>query len=265
MQLPKDRKNLKEFLDVKVAQYNQPSFIPNDPVAIPHSFSKAEDIEISGLFAAVLAWGQRKTILNKCRELMTRLDNSPHDFILNHSEEDLKNLLGFKHRTFNDTDLLYFVEVLKWVYTKYASLEAIFINEGRLATEKNIAAGLVNFHNIFFSLPNAPSRTRKHIATPARNSACKRLAMYLRWMVRPADGGVDFGLWQNISPAQLICPCDVHVDRVGRELGLIERKQTDWKTALQLTEALRAFDSEDPVKYDYALFGLGVEEAFGKN
>ena len=252
---------IKDFLDEKVIQYNQPGFITLDPISIPHRFSKKQDIEISGFFAAILAWGQRKTIINKCLELFTLMDNAPHDFLLHHREEDLKSLLNFKHRTFNEVDTLYFVHFLSWYYKRFESLEDAFLI-GQTGQTDSMESILTRFHEYFFSLPDAPSRTKKHIATPVRKAACKRINMYLRWMVRDDDMGVDFGLWKRIKPAQLICPCDLHVDRVGRKLGLITRKQTDWQTALELTERLREFDPVDPVKYDFALFGLGVEEKF---
>lgn len=253
--------DLKAFLDLKVDQFNQPNFIDNDPISIPHQYSKQQDIEITAFWAAVLAWGQRVTIINKCEELFQSMDNAPHDFIVNHSESDLKKFLNFKHRTFNATDTLYFISFLQQFYKRNVSLEAAFIS-GINAEDINIENGLVEFHNDFFNLPDAPHRTRKHIATPARKSACKRLNMFLRWMVRKDDRGVDFGLWEKIQAKQLICPCDVHVDRVARKLGLISRKQTDWLTAVQLTNNLKKFDPLDPVKYDFALFGLGVEEQF---
>lgn len=253
--------DLKDFLDQKVLQFNQPGFIALDPISIPHRFSKKQDIEIAGFFAAVLAWGQRKTIINKSLELFEMMDNAPHDFILNHSEEDLKPFLNFKHRTFNDIDTLYFLAFFKWHYQNHDSLEDAF-SIGWKDEPDIMGKLLANFHDYFFQLEDAPQRTRKHIATPKRKSACKRINMFLRWMVRSDDNGVDFGIWKTIKPNQLICPCDLHVDRVGRKLGLITRKQTDWQTALELTEKLRGFDSEDPVKYDFALFGLGVEEKF---
>jgi uncharacterized protein (TIGR02757 family) len=186
---------------------------------------------------------------------MGMMDNAPLDFVLHHTEQDLKPLLTFKHRTFNTTDTLYFISFLRWYYSNHKSLEEAF-NPGRGAA--NVETGLINFQRIFFSLEHAPHRTRKHIPTPERKSTCKRLNMYLRWMVRRDDKGVDFGLWKKISPSQLICPCDVHVDRVGRRLKLIKRKQTDWQTTLELTESLKGFDPLDPVKYDFALFGMGV-------
>ncbi|MFL0683141.1 MAG: TIGR02757 family protein [Algoriphagus aquaeductus] len=252
---------VKDFLDEKVIQYNQPGFITLDPISIPHRFSKKQDIEISGFFAAILAWGKRKTIINKCLELFSLMDNAPHDFLLHHQEEDLKSLLNFKHRTFNEVDTLYFIHFLSWYYRQFDSLEDAFLI-GQTGMRDSMESILTRFHEYFFSLPDAPSRTKKHIATPARKAACKRINMYLRWMVRDDAKGVDFGLWKKIHPSQLICPCDLHVDRVARKLGLITRKQTDWQTALELTDRLREFDPEDPVKYDFALFGLGVEEKF---
>ena len=254
-------KATKTFLDQKVMQYNKPDFIANDPIVIPHGFSKKEDIEITGFWASILAWGQRVTIINKCNELFSAMDNSPHDFILNHQESDLKRFLNFKHRTFNATDTLYFIAFLKDFYVKHASMEEAFV-AGLNKEDVTIEKGLVRFHDLFFELPDSPARTRKHIATPVRKSACKRLNMFLRWMVRKDNEGVDFGIWSKIDSSQLICPCDLHVDRVARKLGLITRKQTDWQTALELTANLRLFDSKDPVKYDFALFGLGIEENF---
>lgn len=252
--------SLKSFLDEKVEQYNNPGFIELDPVSIPHHFEKKQDIEISGLFAAVLAWGQRKTIISKCLELMRMMDNKPHEFILNHSSSELKPFENFKHRTFNATDTLYFISFLREFYCKNESLESAFNPRKRELWTAD--ESLTSFHNLFFSLGYAPGRTKKHIATPARKSACKRLNMYLRWMVRKDNNGVDFGLWDTISPADLICPCDLHVDRVARKLGLIKRKQTDWNTAVELTENLKSMDPDDPVKYDYALFGLGIMEKY---
>ncbi|GAA0879943.1 TIGR02757 family protein [Algoriphagus jejuensis] len=253
--------NLKEFLDDKVSHYNRPEFIANDPICIPHRFNKKQDIEIAGFFASILAWGQRKTIINKCVQLFELMDNAPHDFLLNHRESDLNAFLSFKHRTFNDVDTLYFIHFLSWFYREHESFEEAFLI-GQTGEIDAMGSILSQFHGFFFSLPDFPNRTKKHIATPARKAACKRINMYLRWMVRSDDSGVDFGLWKKISPAQLICPCDLHVDRVGRKLGLITRKQTDWLTAVELTQRLREFDPVDPVKYDFALFGLGIEERF---
>lgn len=250
---------LREYLDEKVDYYNRPAFIPDDPIAIPHAYSKIQDIEITGFWVAVLAWGQRKTILNKARELFSLMDNAPYDFVMNHSENDLKRFLTFKHRTFNAEDTLYFIAFFRHFYSTHDSLEDAF-SSGIQAQDETVEQGLITFHELFFELPFAPGRTRKHVATPARKSACKRINMFLRWMVRRDDCGVDFGLWKSISPSQLVCPCDVHVDRVARRLGLITRKQTDWLTAVELTEQLRILDPADPIRYDFALFGLGLED-----
>jgi uncharacterized protein (TIGR02757 family) len=251
---------LQSFLDLKVREYNQPGFIGNDPVCIPHQYQLKQDIEIAAFFAAILAWGQRKTIINKCNELFNRMDNAPYQFMLQHEDAELKRLLGFKHRTFNDTDLLYFVHFFKHHYSHSNTLEDAFLpNPQAKSGSFDGEQALNHFRSYFFSLPDFPHRTKKHISSPLQKSTCKRLNMFLRWMVRQDNCGVDFGLWRKIKPAALICPCDVHVDRVARVLGLISRKQTDWLTAVELTERLRAFDPEDPVKYDFALFGLGVE------
>jgi uncharacterized protein (TIGR02757 family) len=275
---------LKAFLDAKVAQYNQPAFIKNDPVSIPHLFTKKQDIEIMGLWAAVLAWGQRVTIINKCHELINLMDHAPYDFIINHHETDLKKLLKFKHRTFNDIDTLYFIAFFRYHYERNESLEPAFnpysgchaealeacgqrplrspFDGAQDDTNSTVENALNNFRNYFFSLPDYPHRTKKHISSPSQKSTCKRLNMFLRWMVRKDNCGVDFGIWNNIKPSELIIPCDLHVDRVARKLKLITRKQTDWQTAVELTERLREFDPIDPVKYDFALFALGIEEKF---
>ncbi|WP_346316762.1 TIGR02757 family protein [Chitinophaga sp. YIM B06452] len=251
---------LKEFLDAKAAYYDQPAFVPGDPVSIPHRYTKLQDIEIAGLFAAILAWGNRTTIINKCTELMALFDNAPYDFVRNHQARDRMRLMGFKHRTFNGLDLLYFVEFLQHYYTTITSLEFAF--SGYMNSEdEDVRNALTGFHKMFFSLEH-PERTRKHVSTPDRNSACKRLNMYLRWMVRDNKNGVDFGLWKHISPSQLICPVDVHVSRVAARLGLIPKAEANWKTAVELTEQLRLLDPKDPVKYDFALFGLGVIEKY---
>jgi len=262
-------KRVYELLERKYAEYNKPVFIDNDPIIVPHAFTKKQDIEIAGLFAAILAWGQRKTIINNAKKIMELMGNTPHDFILNHHETDLKAFLNFKHRTFNATDTLYFIEFLKHHYGKHNSLEDAFIEgtkgKGRVGKE-NTEQALIHFNEYFFSLEDAPHRTKKHVSSPAKKSTCKRLNMYLRWMVRKDKNGVDFGIWKKIKPAQLLIPLDVHVERTARQLGLIKSKQTNWQTVLELTENLKAFDATDPVKYDYALFGLSVieKEAMGK-
>ena len=252
-------KDLKEFLNRKADQYNQPSFIKNDPVSIPHLFTKKQDIEIAGFFAAIFAWGNRTTIIQKSKELMGLMEMQPHAFCLNHNADGLKRLMKFKHRTFNTTDLLYFIEFLKNHYSRNESLEPAF-TKGMHKKDETVENGLTGFYHYFFSLENVPDRTKKHIASPERNSTCKRLNMFLRWMVRNDKKGVDFGIWPTISPAQLICPIDLHVARVARRFNLIKRKQPDWKSALELTKYLRTLDNKDPVKYDFALFGLGAIE-----
>lgn len=250
---------LREYLDQCVEQFNQPSFIPNDPISIPHQFTQLQDIEIMGFWVSMLAWGQRKTIINKANELIALMDGAPYDFIRNHEEKDRARFESFKHRTFQYTDTLYFLHFFQHFYKQADSLEKAFSKYLKPQVE-HIGPALIGFHEDFFALPDAPRRTRKHIATPARKSSCKRLNMFLRWMVRKDDKGVDFGLWDSISPRQLLMPLDVHVDRVARHFGLLKRKQRDWQAVLELTENLRAFDREDPVKYDFALFGMGVLE-----
>ncbi|HXI01247.1 MAG TPA: TIGR02757 family protein [Sphingobacteriaceae bacterium] len=274
--------DLKHFLDLKSDQYNNPRFIENDPIVIPHQFTKKQDIEIMGFWAAMLAWGQRKTIINKCRELIRLMDGAPYDFIINHQDGDLKRFLGFKHRTFNDTDTLYFLEFFRQHYRKSDTLETAFVADSLKSSKPfnflpdfvikagaqgdshrlKVEIALNYFRSYFFSLPDFPRRTIKHVSSPAQKSGCKRLNMFLRWMVRCDSKGVDFGIWKSLQPADLICPTDVHVDRVARKLGLITRTQVNWKTATELTERLREFDPADPVKYDFALFGLGIEEGW---
>ncbi|GAB3764033.1 TIGR02757 family protein [Spirosoma pomorum] len=250
---------LSDLLNAKVDQYNRPSFIERDPISIPHRFSQKQDIEIMGFWSAVLAWGQRPVILKKSMELVTLMDGAPYDFIRNHEETDLKRFLAFKHRTFNATDALYFLHFFHQYYQAHDSLEDAFLGDPAPASSDTVEPALIRFHDRFCCDPFFPDRTRKHIATPARNSSCKRLLMFLRWMVRQDDRGVDFGLWTRLRPEQLVMPIDVHVNRVARKLGLLTRPQTDWKAALELTQTLRQFDPADPVRYDFALFGLGVE------
>lgn len=252
---------LKDFLNKKVDEYNQPFFIKDDPVCIPHSFTKKQDIEIAGFFAAIFAWGNRTTIINKSRELLQLMGNAPHDFCLGHSDKELKALLQFKHRTFTATDLLYFISFFKKHYRDQPSLESAFTNwMGN--KDMNVENALNGFYRYFFSLPDVPKRTLKHIAAPQRKSACKRINMYLRWMVRNDTKGVDLGIWKNISPAQLVIPLDLHVARVARQFNLLERKATDWEAALELTSNMKKMDKQDPCRYDFALFGLGVLEKF---
>jgi uncharacterized protein (TIGR02757 family) len=253
--------SLKAQLEEKVNFYNQPSFIKEDPISIPHLFSKKQDIEIAGFFAAIFSWGNRTTIINKSKELLQLMDNAPHDFCLQHNNKALKSLEGFKHRTFTATDLLYFIEFLKFHYSSHDSLEIAF-TKGMHKKDETTENSLKGFYNYFFSLPDVPQRTKKHIASPDKNSSCKRLNMFLRWMVRNDNKGVDFGIWKNISPSQLICPIDVHVARISKKFNLLSRNQTDWNAALELTAYLRTLDKNDPVKYDFALFGIGVTEKY---
>lgn len=248
-----------DLLNDAFLRYHQPNFIDDDPIQIPHLFSRKQDIEIMGLFAATLAWGQRKTIINNCLKLVNLFENNPYDFIINHTDEDLKPFLNFKHRTFNATDLLYFIAFLKQHYQNNESLETAFTLNFSIK-EETVENALSNFHNYFCSLDFFPERTKKHVATPARKSACKRLNMYLRWMVRKDDKGIDFGIWESIKPSQLLCPLDIHVERQAKKLGLLKRKPTDFKAVVELTENLKQIDENDPVKYDFALFGLGIDE-----
>lgn len=252
---------LQRFLNEKLAEYNRPFFIKNDPVSIPHLFSKKADKEIAGFFAAIFAWGNRTTIINKCKELMQLMDNAPHDFCIQHTDDDLKKLLSFSHRTFNATDLLYFVSFFKHHYSRHKSLETAF-TQWMGKNDDNVENALNGFYRYFFSLPDIPKRTLKHIASPQKKSACKRINMFLRWMVRNDNNGVDFGIWKNISPSQLVIPLDLHVARVARHFKLLERKQADWLAAEELTNTMKTLDPNDPSKYDFALFGLGVLEKF---
>jgi uncharacterized protein (TIGR02757 family) len=252
---------LRSFLERKVKEYNRSSFITDDPISIPHGFRIKQDIEIAGFFTAIFSWGNRTTIIRKSRELMQLMDESPHEFVVSHSERDLRKLLSFKHRTFNATDLLYFIEFLRYHYGRFDSLEGAFLL-GRGGDGWDAAEALTAFHHYFFSLEDVPPRTRKHIATPERNSSCKRLNMYLRWMVRKDNKGVDFGCWERIPVNKLICPLDLHVARVARRFGLLTRNSSDWVAALELTGKLALLDPRDPTKYDFALFSLGALEKF---
>lgn len=250
--------HLKDYLDSYVEKFNQAHFIENDPISIPHQFSTLQDIEITAFWTSMLAWGQRKTIINNANKLFKLMDNAPYDFILNHQEIDRQRFMDFKHRTFQPLDTLYFLEFLQHFYRHHSSLEEAFIPTLTHSNNDYVENALKGFHELFFSLELAPQRTRKHIATPQSKSTCKRLCMFLRWMVRNDNRGVDFGLWQQIPTAALMMPLDVHVERHARRLGLIQREKTDWTTVKELTENLRQFDPSDPVKYDFALFGMGV-------
>ena len=255
------RSDIKNLLDKKFSIYNHVDFIEKDPISIPHAFAKKQDIEIAGFFAAIFSWGNRKVIIQKSKELMVMMDNAPHDFVLHHTCKELKRFSKFRHRTFNGEDVLYFISFLKKHYTTNDSLENAFTKH--IPAGKNKMEHALNgFYHYFFEDTNStiPNRTRKHIAAPQKKSTCKRLNMYLRWMVRKDAAGVDFGLWENISPADLICPLDVHVIRVANQLKLLHNEKANWQTACMLTGKLKKFDSLDPVKYDFALFGMGVSE-----
>jgi uncharacterized protein (TIGR02757 family) len=249
---------LKEFLDEKVEKYNRLDFIEHDPISIPHHYTSKEDIEISGFLAATIAWGNRTLILRNANRMMAYLDDSPYDFILNHSESDLERISVVIHRTFNAADFIYFIKALKHIYKTQNGLESIF-NQYR--TKDSLQPAIHQFRNMFFELPH-DIRTMKHISDPLKGSAAKKLNMYLRWMIRKDNHGVDFGLWKSISPSILSCPLDVHSGNVARKLGLLKRKQNDTKAVSELDSNLREMDSNDPVKYDFALFGLGVFEGF---
>jgi uncharacterized protein (TIGR02757 family) len=253
-----NKTELKEFLDTKVEQYNNPRFIESDPIQIPHQFSKKEDIEIAGFLTASIAWGNRKSIINNAKRLMDLLDNAPYDFVINHQETDLEKLQSFVHRTFNADDAVQFIKSLKHIYLNHNGLEAVFAKH---AENDSMQTAISNFKTTFFEMEHL-KRTQKHISDPLKNSAAKRINMFLRWMVRNDKTGVDFGIWKSISPSQLSCPLDVHSGNVARKLGLLNRKQNDAKALSELDTTLRKLDSNDPVKYDFALFGLGVFEKF---
>lgn len=252
------KSELKSFLDFKVEQYNTPEFITTDPIQIPHHFNKKEDIEIAGFLTATISWGNRKSILKNANSLMESMDNAPYDFVINHKEKDLISLENFVHRTFNGIDLQYFIQALKNIYLNHQGLEGIFSN---YAEVDSLQFSIHQFKKVFFELPHLP-RTEKHVSDPLKNSAAKRINMFLRWMVRKDNANVDFGLWKQIKPSQLSCPLDVHSGNTARKLGLLKRKQNDAKALKELDSNLRKLDPKDPVKYDFALFGLGVFEKY---
>lgn len=249
---------LKEFLDAKVLEYNHPKFLEDDPLQIPHKFTLKEDIEISAFLTATIAWGNRKSIINNANKLMGLMGNAPYDFVMHHSDEDLEHLSPFVHRTFNSIDLGYFVTSLQNIYKNHGGLEAVFTQH---QTKDSMQSAISQFKQLFFELPYH-SRTQKHVSDPNKGSAAKRINMFLRWMVRDNGTGVDFGLWREIDPAKLSCPLDVHSGNVARKLKLLKRKQNDAKALQELDKSLRKLDATDPVKYDFALFGLGVFESF---
>ena len=252
------KEELKEFLDEKVDKFNRPDFIELDPISIPHKYSRKEDIELSGFLAATIAWGNRTMILRNANRMMSFMDGSPYEFVLNHTEHDLERIKCVIHRTFNSSDFIYFIRALKHIYTTYNSMESIF---NQYQTKDSLQPAIHHFRSMFFELPH-DKRTMKHISDPYRGSAAKKLNMYLRWMIRKDDRGVDFGLWKSIKPSVLSCPLDIHSGNVARKLGILTRKQNDAKAVSELDKILRTFDKDDPVKYDFALFGLGISEKF---
>ena len=252
------KSELKEFLDEKVDLYNHPNFIESDPIQIPHLYTLKEDIEIAGFLAATIAWGNRKMIINNAKKMMDLMGNSPYDFVMSHNGNDLQRLETFVHRTFNGQDFIGFIKSLQNIYLNHGGLESIFT----LHQEKDSMQNAISkFKTIFFEIEHL-NRTEKHISDPNKNSSSKRLNMWLRWNCRQDNKGVDLGIWKSISPSQLSCPLDVHSGNVARKLGLLTRKQNDAKALAELDQNLRALDPNDPVKYDFALFGLGVFEGF---
>jgi uncharacterized protein (TIGR02757 family) len=249
---------LKEFLDAKVIQYNNPTFIKSDPIQIPHQFTLKEDIEISAFLTATIAWGNRKMIIKNAHQMMELLGNSPYDFIMSHTKQHLHPLENFVHRTFNGIDFVYFIKALQHIYKNHNGLEAVFSNNVKA---DSLQTAIHQFKIHFFEIQH-PSRTQKHISDPLKGSAAKRINMFLRWMVRKDTTGVDFGIWETLSPSYLSCPLDVHSGNTARKLGLLNRKQNDAKALYELDTNLRKLDPKDPAKYDFALFGLGVFEKF---
>lgn len=251
-------KDLKVFLDEKVAQYNNPTFIELDPIQIPHSYTTKEDIEISGFLSAIISWGNRTSIVKNAKRMLAFMGVSPYDFILNHNEHQLKKMDGFVHRTFNSVDLLTFIEGLKHLYKQKNGLEGVFV---KYQTNESLQPAIHELKKEFFNIAHL-ERTRKHLPDPMTGSAAKKVNMYLRWMIRQDNAGVDFGIWKNIPQSILSCPLDVHSGNVARKLGLLDRRQNDAKAVQELDNALRLMDCKDPVKYDFALFGLGVFERY---
>ncbi len=250
--------DIKAFLEEKTDLYNRPDFIPADPISVPHSYSRKEDIEIAGFFAATLAWGKRETIVRNAVRLMRMMGESPFDFVMSHQEDDLHKLDSFVHRTFQGTDTRYFVKALQHIYNKQGGMEQVF---ARASSKESVIRGIIHFHQQFFSLPY-PERTKKHVSNPSKGSPAKRINMFLRWMVRKDKRGVDFGIWSKLTPAQLSCPLDLHSGNVARKLGLISARQNNLSALQELDISLRNMDPHDPVKYDFALFGLGIFEKF---
>jgi uncharacterized protein (TIGR02757 family) len=249
---------LKSFLDEKADKYNRPEFIDSDPISVPHRYSQKEDIEISGFLAATIAWGNRTMILKNAGRMMAFMDDSPYEFVLHHSENDLKRIKGVIHRTFMASDFVYFIKALEVIYKRHNGLEEIF---NQYKTEDSLQPAIHQFRKVFFELPH-DNRITKHISDPLKSAAAKRMNLFLRWMIRKDNRGVDFGLWKSVSPSVLSCPLDIHTGNVARKLGMLTRRQNDSKAVSEIDSILRKLDKEDPVKYDFALFGLGVYERF---
>lgn len=251
--------SIKELLEERYLKYNNRTFVPNDPVSVPRKFRKKEDIEIAGLLAATISWGNRKSIIANAEKLVTWMDMAPHEFILNHATSDLKPFEKFVHRTFNGNDCVFFLRALQHIYINHGGLEAVFaLNNNQVET--GLKYRIANFRTAFFETKHL-QRSEKHVSNPLQKSSAKRLCMFLRWMVRNDKKGVDFGIWKSISSAELCLPLDVHTGNVSRKLGLLKRKQNDWQAVEEITAQLQMFDKHDPVKYDFALFGLGVDKA----
>lgn len=247
----------KELLDEAYDRFARPAFIADDPVQVPRSFARREDAEVMGFLTATIAWGQRRTIINNAFKLARLMDDRPHDFVLNAGAADLGRLGDFAHRTFNGVDLAYFIRALRHLHRTHGGLEDAFLAGDRIGADMGQA--IARFKQRFFAIGH-PARTRKHVADPSRGSNAKRINMFLRWMVRPGDRGIDLGLWKRIPTSALHVPLDVHTGRVARDLGLLKRKQDDWKSVIELTEHLRQLDPVDPIRYDIALFALGVND-----
>ena len=250
-----------DLLEEKYLQFNRPGFVEDDPVSIPHLFDNPRDIELSGFLTALIAWGKRSTIINNANKWMQWMEMDPHDFLLNRSEYEWGRFESFVHRTFNGTDCIALLKSLRNVYQQYGSLEALF-QMGMDESSEDVQPAIIQARKVILEFDAFPPRTHKHIANPARGSSAKRINMFLRWMVRKDQAGVDFGIWEGFKPSQLICPLDVHTGNVSRKLGLLDRKQNDWKAAKKLTDTLKVYDAKDPVKYDFSLFGLGVYDHF---
>jgi uncharacterized protein (TIGR02757 family) len=257
MKIPNDE--LKDFLDKKVDQYNRVEFITSDPVSIPHQFAIKEDIEIAGFLTATLSWGNRTSIIQRASRLMQLLEQSPYLFIMESGDEDMNRFKQFVHRTFNGNDCTYFISALKNIYIHHGGLESIF-NE-MILKGFTLKESIIHFRKTFFEFPHL-KHAEKHVADPSKNACAKRINMFLRWMIRNDKRGVDFGIWKTIQPSMLFCPLDIHTGNVCRKLGLLTRKANDWKSVEELTRRLRTLDPDDPVKYDFALFGLGIFEDF---